>query len=199
MPGKDANGNTWWDTDGYGYCDAQAVGAQGIGTGSFCPEIDLIEANSYGFKATPHRCDAPDSNGHYSACDGYGVDIDDALEFGSGAKDFGPGSDYNINTLKEFNYEVYFAEDNGNFVRMDISVWQWNDEHQSYNVTSISKDISDYVDGYDLGQVLRDGLAIAVSSWSAPNTEWITHGRCSGACDNPPPLFIKNIKIWTGN
>ena len=22
MPGKDANGNTWWDTDGYGYCDA---------------------------------------------------------------------------------------------------------------------------------------------------------------------------------
>ena len=43
MPGKDSNGNTWWDTDGYGYCDAQAQG------GNLCPEVDLMEANKYAF------------------------------------------------------------------------------------------------------------------------------------------------------
>ena len=51
------------NTDGFWYCDAQAVG------GSFCPEFDIMEANKYAFHVTGHKCDAPDASGIYNNCD----------------------------------------------------------------------------------------------------------------------------------
>ena len=63
MPGKDANGNPWLDTDGYGYCDANQV------AGNWCPEMDIMEANKYSWATTPHTCDSPSDKGFYSHCD----------------------------------------------------------------------------------------------------------------------------------
>ena len=43
MPGVNSSGQTWWETDGWGYCDANQV------AGNWCPELDLFEANKYSF------------------------------------------------------------------------------------------------------------------------------------------------------
>ena len=40
MPGKKQDG-TYWNTDGYYYCDANQVG------GNYCPEFDIMEANQW--------------------------------------------------------------------------------------------------------------------------------------------------------
>lgn len=189
MPGKDSNGNTWWDTDGYGYCDAQ-----GQGGGNMCPEVDIMEANKYAFSGTPHHCDAPMSSGYYNSCDGNGLNINDALEIGVGSNDYGPGSGYVINTDNEFNYVVNFIENNGNFSQMSISVVQWQPEGW-FNSLWIEKDMGNY----GMAQDLRDGLSLVVSNWAAADTEWLSHGRCSGSCDSPPPLAIKDIYIYTGD
>ena len=51
------------NTDGFWYCDAQAVG------GSFCPEFDIMEANKYAFRSTIHTCDDPDEKGFVKDCE----------------------------------------------------------------------------------------------------------------------------------
>ncbi len=53
MPGKDAAGDLWMETDGWGYCDANQV------SGNWCPEFDLMEANKWSWASTPHKCDLP--------------------------------------------------------------------------------------------------------------------------------------------
>ena len=62
MPAKDKNGNP---EKGFGdyYCDANMVG------GHWCPEFDIMEANTYAWHTTPHKCDPPTDKGHYTNCD----------------------------------------------------------------------------------------------------------------------------------
>jgi len=62
MPGKDWGGSLDIKNDHWYYCDANV-------TDSYCPEMDLMEANKYSYATTPHKCDAPDGDGHYSFCD----------------------------------------------------------------------------------------------------------------------------------
>ena len=77
---------------------------------------------------------------------------------------------------------------------MTISVVQWQPQGW-FNSLWIEKDIGNY----GMAQDLRDGLSLVVSNWAAADTEWLSHGRCSGSCDNPPPLAIKDIYIYTGD
>jgi len=62
-PGKDTNGNFNAGPAGDYYCDANNVGGQ------WCPEMDIMEANKYAMRMTPHKCDSPNSKGHYYNCD----------------------------------------------------------------------------------------------------------------------------------
>ena len=63
MPGKKSDGSYDPSEDKHYYCDANEV------SGVFCPEFDIMEANTWAFRSTPHPCDAPDANGHYTNCD----------------------------------------------------------------------------------------------------------------------------------
>ena len=108
MPGKDQNGDYWWSTDGWGYCDANQV------DGNWCPEFDLMEANKWSWATTAHKCDDPTAEGKYWYCDqgGLGLNIVDQFDWDT----YGPGSQYKINTDLEFHAKVQFnKDDNGHF------------------------------------------------------------------------------------
>ena len=55
-------------------------------------------------------------NGHYSWCDGDGTcAVDFISDFPANEKQYGPGSEYTINTLLEFHVEVDFIDVNEEF------------------------------------------------------------------------------------
>ena len=70
----------------------------------------------WGFQTTAHPCDEPNEFGYYAACDFNGeckVGIKDE-EF---AGRFGPGEEFDINTLETFNIRLdYHALDETHFV-----------------------------------------------------------------------------------
>ena len=101
MPGVAADGTPAPSSDGDGYCDANKVG------GTWCTEIDLIEANSAAMAATPHACDAPEANGFVPHCDGGGC----SLGTKNNATLFGPGPAFLIDTLHPFAVVTSFPVD----------------------------------------------------------------------------------------
>ena len=66
MPGKNGDGSPRPSSSNDFYCDGNNVG------GSYCPEHDIMEANTYAFQATAHKCGRPNGNGVYNWCDGGG-------------------------------------------------------------------------------------------------------------------------------
>lgn len=73
------------------YCDANGA------FGEFCPNFDIMEANTYAFQVKPKRCDPPPNIYEvYSKCDGVGqcLQIAEAKLYGK----YGPGEKYTINT-----------------------------------------------------------------------------------------------------
>jgi len=100
-PGKDTNGNFNAGPAGDYYCDANNVGGQ------WCPEMDIMEANKYAMRMTPHKCDAPNSKGHYFNCDrgGCGKSLH-SISWNS----YGPGGQYRINTNNWFHVKVDFQK-----------------------------------------------------------------------------------------
>ena len=100
------------------YCDANEVG------GTFCPEMDISEANKYAMASTPHTCtyDAPH---YYPTCDkgGCGANV---LQSHPG--DFGPGKE--IDTNKPFTLSVSFINDtSGNLDVVNNYFWQEGRKH----------------------------------------------------------------------
>ena len=88
MPAYNPDGSANKGQDGDFYCDANDVG------GNWCPEMDIMEANMFGWRTTPHKCDAPQGK-HFNNCDrgGCGKSLEQIDRHG-----FGPGSQYRINT-----------------------------------------------------------------------------------------------------
>ena len=107
MPGKTSDGSLD-QSDGYFYCDANAVG------GVLCPEIDFMEANKYAFQTTAHSCGPPSDKGHYTECDGSSpAHKNSVVELDSNG--YGPGDQYTIDTTKEFHVKISLAEADGSF------------------------------------------------------------------------------------
>lgn len=101
MPGYNAQQQLDKSDWGMYYCDANQVG------GVFCPEMDISEANQFTLASVPHKCDDP--NGlHYESCDraGCGSNIFNEDPFA-----MGPGSDYTIDTTREYTHSVAFETD----------------------------------------------------------------------------------------
>jgi len=92
MPGFGSNGEPFESLNGLYYCDAWAV------DGNFCPEFDIMEANTKAYRAVNHSCNEP-SNGHYTWCHSNGTcEVDIILDHPESA--YGPGSQYEINTTE---------------------------------------------------------------------------------------------------
>jgi hypothetical protein len=102
MPGLDWNGNPSGGRTGDFYCDANMVNNQ------WCPEFDIMEANTWAFRATPHACDAPSGKGHYAKCERSGTCSQRSDQKLKGI--YGPGNKYPINTLKMFHVKISFAK-----------------------------------------------------------------------------------------
>jgi hypothetical protein len=107
MPAKDWNGVPTAGKGGDYYCDANMVG------GNWCPEFDIMEANTYAWHSTPHKCDAPNDKGHYNNCDRGG----DCFEIAHGRISYGPGDNFTINTLKPFHIKTSWGTD-GSFTQL---------------------------------------------------------------------------------
>ena len=117
MPAKQEDGSLF--ERHYWYCGAQ----QSKYGGELCPEFDIMEANQWGLHTTAHPCEAPSDLGHYTACDFQGqcvVDIEDegALER------YGPGPEFDINTLETFNVRLDYHDFEGHFVGYTTTLTQ---------------------------------------------------------------------------
>ena len=118
MPAKNQDGSYRAGEDGMYYCDANFVG------GAFCPEFDIMEANIWAYRGVNHHCDEP-NNGHYSWCDKPGTCAVDVITDFPGNIPYGPGSQYTINTEREFHIKIDFTEnDLGEFIRYSIILSQ---------------------------------------------------------------------------
>jgi hypothetical protein len=117
MPAKNSDGShrQGW-SDGMYYCDAGNVG------GAYCPEFDIMEANTFAWRAVNHHC-TDNGNGHYTWCDHNGTCAVDIITDFPNSDPYGPGIEYTINTLFEFNTKIEFFEDaQGNFNQYTITL-----------------------------------------------------------------------------
>jgi len=182
MPGKDANGNLWMGTDGWGYCDANQV------AGNWCPEFDIMEANKWAWGTTPHSCDNPSDKGFYSHCDQGGACMQrtkDDYQLSS----YGPGDQYQINTNKSFHTKISFdADSNGHFTSYTTTLTQ---EGRTQQMTSACSSLN------KMSWDISNGMGFAISNWGGDAT-WLWGDKCYGSC-NWPELNFENIKITTGS
>ncbi len=174
MPGRYPDGSYNPAEKSQYYCDANAVG------GNYCPEFDLMEANQKSFQTTPHSCDAPNEHGFYSKCDTSGDCFrNSVIELGQ--KDFGPGTDYKINTLKNIHVRVDFHESNGEFTSFTTTISQDGKEVHLVGGCESNKLMTDD---------LKNGMVFALSNWYG-GEPWLDRGICGGvnSCQNPTLTF----------
>ena len=176
MPGRNEDGSLR-PTQGHDYyCDANGIGA-------FCPDFDIMEANTYAWQSTPHKCNAPSAKGFYDGCDGQGQCKQKAHEQGS----YGPGK--KLDTTKPFTAKMTFDWE----THFTTELTQGN-----YTLT-MNSDCSNYYPG--IAGDLEHGMTIAMSSWGSVGTDmsWLDGATgCKEQCDSNPDLYISDIKITTG-
>jgi len=163
------------------YCDANEV------CGIWCPEIDLMEANTHGFHITPHRCSAPNGN-YYPSCDRGGCSR--KLQNGN---DYGPGSQYKINTHQPFHFACKFEESNGKLSRMVSTISQ---DGRSIQVTHDDSCGSGYME--DLTEAVKS-MVIIVSYWGDKGSgmSWLDVPPCdiNINCNTATDITIKDIFV----
>ena len=189
MPGRDWGGSFDTKNDHWFYCDANVQD-------SLCPEMDLQEANKYSYATTPHKCNSPDGDGHYTYCDGAGqcaLNIVEQL----GGNDYGPGSQYAINTEQPYHVKVSFEDTdaNGNLQSITTTFTQ------GANTRTMQTQGCSYLQ--DIDDDISNGMAFVVSAWGEGITDpsvtnWLTKDRCYGTCNVAAQETIKNISIKVG-
>jgi hypothetical protein len=133
------------DTCGDYYCDANFPKCH-------CPEMDIQEANTHAWAATPHACKG--KKGDYTSCDkgGCGKHFSD---------DYGPGK--SIDTKRPFQVSVTLK--GGTTVKLKQGA-NTATVHDSCSVNSES---------------LTDGMVVAISNWgsSGGGMSWLDGHVCS--------------------
>lgn len=160
------------------YCDANKV------CGQWCPEMDIMEANTKAFQSTPHACDAPTGIGHYGNCDRSGC--------GKSTRDipnsYGPGANFQIDTTRPFDVQT---------------VWQANNmltklvQGAHVVVLDHSSCASNLA---AMRAAMSSGMSLRITYWGdKPGTmAWLDQPPCgTEACSgaNAGPARISNIRV----
>lgn len=167
------------------YCDANQVGGQ------WCPEIDIMEANNAAFQATPHKCDAPVGDHHYTNCDRAGCS-QNTRELGPTV--YGPGSEFIIDTRRPFSVNTFLSAGGPGrteFVGMHQILAQEGREvvleHQNCDAA--------YLD--ELSSTLREGMSLIFSYWgdTAETMAWMDTPQCGQevCADTGRRAFISHL------
>jgi len=77
--------------------------------------MDMMEANKYAFRMTPHKCDAH-TDGSYFSCDrgGCGKSI-----YSIDPQAYGPGSKFRIDTNKKFHVSISFNKQSSELANLN--------------------------------------------------------------------------------
>jgi len=146
------------------YCDANKVG------GHWCPEIDLMEANNHAFQATPHKCDPPVGDHHYTSCDRGGC----AQNTRDMANAYGMGENFIIDTRHPFEVRSTFEGDQHTFTGFRTVLSQGGRQvvldHSNCNKPYLAS----------LSESVRQGMSLILSYWgkSAATMAWMDSPPC---------------------
>ena len=147
------------------YCDANMVG------GTFCPEMDAMEANKFAMASVIHTCQSPAPH-YYSLCDRHGcgkniLDVNKDL--------YGPGK--KIDTNKPFTLSVSFVTQKSKLTAVNNRISQGS---QSVIFSTCNPD---YLQS--MGAAVS-GIVLTLSLWGADNggMSWLDDkSGCQGACN----------------
>jgi len=170
------------------YCDANQV------CGSWCPEVDIMEANTHAFQSTPHKCDAPSPTGHYSKCDRAGCSQNTEH---MGGNVYGPGPSYRIDTTRPFTVRTTFRGNADSayptFTGM-ITVLQ----QEGREVIQDHAECGNYLS--DLARPMAAGMALRITYWGdrPSNMSWMDSAvcgaeRCGGS--NAGDAHITDLEV----
>jgi len=147
-----------------------------------------METNQWGFHTTAHPCVAPNENGWYSDCDFQGQCVVDIQDVGAVDR-FGPGEQYDINTLETFNVRLDYHDFEDHFVGYTTTMTQGD------HVIELKGDCRDYLDR--MTDNIKSGMAFVVSSWRPPSARWMQGDRCDEECVWPVQTTFSNLEFWT--
>eukprot|EP00051_Salpingoeca_urceolata_P001217 m.39400 g.39400 ORF g.39400 m.39400 type:complete len:364 (-) comp11268_c0_seq1:127-1218(-) len=162
------------------YCDANNV------CGVFCPEMDIMEANTAAMAVTPHKCDAP-SGLHYNNCDRGGC--------GKNTKTmdnvYGPGTSFTVDTTKSFRLAVSFQ----GTAELENIVTTVSQGSASFQIDHAS--CGSYLG--KLTDAFKAGMTVAISSWGGQGSQvsWLDVPPCptSTNCAGTGTLTFSNITV----
>ncbi len=179
MPAYNSNQQLQPGKDGSYYCDANQVG------GTYCPEMDVMEANKYAMASTAHTCNYQAPH-YYPYCDrgGCGTNVLTNHKY-----EFGPGK--SIDTNKQFSLSVTFMKSSDNKLSSITNTFQQGSQSITFNACN-----PDYLQwmGYSL-----PGIVMTMSLWGTGDggMSWLDGASgCHGACDlNNSYVTFSNIRI----
>ena len=179
MPAYNSNQQLQPGKDGSYYCDANQVG------GTYCPEMDVMEANKYAMASTAHTCNYIPPH-YYSYCDrgGCGTNVLDAH-----LGEFGPGK--KIDTNRPFTLSVEFSKGGNDRLSSITNTFQQNGQTISFNACN-----PDYLQwmGYSL-----PGIVMTMSLWGTGNggMSWLDgKSGCQGGCNlDVSKVTFSNIHV----
>ena len=161
------------------YCDANQVG------GTYCPEMDVMEANKFAMASTAHTCQY-DPPHYYPSCDRGGCGMNVLNVDFSG---YGPGKS-RIDTNKPFTLSVSFVTQNDKLTTVTNYLTQGS---QSIKFDACNPDYLQW-----MGKSLP-GIVMIMSLWGTGNggMSWLDgKSGCQGACDlSNSKVTFSNIRI----
>ena len=160
------------------YCDANQVG------GTYCPEMDVFEANKYAMASTAHTCQYQAPH-YYPSCDrgGCGENVLNAAY-----SQYGPGK--YIDTNKPFTLSVSFIVQNGNLATVNNYFYQ---EGRNIQFNACNPNYLQW-----MGKSLP-GIVMTMSLWGTGDggMSWLDgKSGCHGGCNlGASRVTFSNIRI----